>query len=275
MDTSCFGTLGSYKGVNGKIGVIGGSFEYTGAPYYAAISSLRAGGDLAHIFCTKSAGIPIKSYSPEIIVHPTLASSWEEPISDFSSYSQSISELTTKWYPALHSLIIGPGLGRDPFLVDYLVPMLVSTAMAQGSFYIEKLLVIDADGINLLTKHKSLVNNYKNAVITPNTIEFNRLWETYMNTQTPEIFTDESWISWRNVEDPGIKPAADLARQMGVCLFVKGKVDVISDGNRIVCVGQPGSHKRCGGQGDVLVALLLHFYGQPKEIMRMCWLLLL
>ena len=77
------------------------------------------------------------------------------------------------------------------------------------------------------------------------------------------------------MEDPGIKPAADLARQMGVCLFVKGKVDVISDGNRIVCVGQPGSHKRCGGQGDVLVALLLHFYGQPKEIMRMCWLLLL
>ena len=53
--------------------------------------------------------------------------------------------------------------------------MLVSTAMTQGSFYIEKLLVIDADGINLLTKHKSLVNNYKNAVITPNTIEFNRL----------------------------------------------------------------------------------------------------
>ena len=30
-----------HKGQNGKIGVIGGSFEYTGAPYYAAITILK------------------------------------------------------------------------------------------------------------------------------------------------------------------------------------------------------------------------------------------
>jgi len=35
-----------HKGQDGKICVLGGSKEYTGAPYYAAISSLRAGGDL-------------------------------------------------------------------------------------------------------------------------------------------------------------------------------------------------------------------------------------
>lgn len=40
-----------YKGQNGKIGVIGGSFEYTGAPFYAAISSTKGGGDLSAIFC--------------------------------------------------------------------------------------------------------------------------------------------------------------------------------------------------------------------------------
>ena len=31
-----------HKGLNGKIGVIGGSYEYTGAPFYAAISSTYA-----------------------------------------------------------------------------------------------------------------------------------------------------------------------------------------------------------------------------------------
>lgn len=61
-----------HKGMNGRIGVVGGCYEYTGAPYYSAISMLKGGGDLAHIFCTESAAIPIKSYSPEIIVHPYL-----------------------------------------------------------------------------------------------------------------------------------------------------------------------------------------------------------
>ncbi|CAK82356.1 unnamed protein product (macronuclear) [Paramecium tetraurelia] len=32
----------SHKGQNGKIASIGGSFKYTGAPYYAAISSLSS-----------------------------------------------------------------------------------------------------------------------------------------------------------------------------------------------------------------------------------------
>ena len=37
----------AYKGSNGRVGIIGGSVEYTGAPYYAAISILKMGCDLA------------------------------------------------------------------------------------------------------------------------------------------------------------------------------------------------------------------------------------
>ena len=36
----------SRKGQNGRIGVLGGSYEYTGAPYYAAQSALQAGADV-------------------------------------------------------------------------------------------------------------------------------------------------------------------------------------------------------------------------------------
>lgn len=61
------------KGSCGKIGVVGGSLEYTGAPYFAAITALRMGADLSHVFCTSAAAVPIKSYSPEIIVHPLLS----------------------------------------------------------------------------------------------------------------------------------------------------------------------------------------------------------
>jgi ATP-dependent NAD(P)H-hydrate dehydratase len=61
--------LTQYKGNSGKVAVIGGSAEYTGAPYYAAVAALRTGSDLAHVFCPQEALIPIKCYSPEIIVH--------------------------------------------------------------------------------------------------------------------------------------------------------------------------------------------------------------
>lgn len=57
-------TCNSKKGDHGVIGIIGGSYEYTGAPYYAAISALKMGADLVHIFCSKSAATPIKTYSP-------------------------------------------------------------------------------------------------------------------------------------------------------------------------------------------------------------------
>ncbi|KAL9274370.1 ATP-dependent (S)-NAD(P)H-hydrate dehydratase-like protein, partial [Drosera capensis] len=93
-----------HKGQAGKVAVIGGCREYTGAPYFAAISALKIvecalrfviiisfillgdesdlfhlitqGADLSHVFCTKDAAPIIKSYSPELIVHPVLEESY-------------------------------------------------------------------------------------------------------------------------------------------------------------------------------------------------------
>ena len=39
-------TADLYKGQCGRIGVFGGCIMYTGAPYFAAISALKAGADL-------------------------------------------------------------------------------------------------------------------------------------------------------------------------------------------------------------------------------------
>lgn len=65
------------KGENGRIAVIGGSYQFTGAPYYSAISALKTGADMAHIFCSQASSVSIKSYSPEIIVHPVFVSEEE------------------------------------------------------------------------------------------------------------------------------------------------------------------------------------------------------
>ncbi|KAL9713524.1 hypothetical protein Ac2012v2_003136 [Leucoagaricus gongylophorus] len=64
------GTL--HKGQSGRVGVLGGALDYTGAPYFSAISALRLGADLSHVICSPTAAGPIKSYSPDLIVHPIL-----------------------------------------------------------------------------------------------------------------------------------------------------------------------------------------------------------
>ena len=87
-----------HKGQNGKVGVIGGSKDYTGAPFYSGLAALRSGADIAHIFCTEDAAGPIKGYSPELIVHPCLERAQE----------------VGKWLGgSVNSLVIGPGIGRE------------------------------------------------------------------------------------------------------------------------------------------------------------------
>ena len=50
--------------------------------------ALQIGADLSHVFCTEGAATVIKSYSPELIVHPYLADSHENPERDDSVSSK-------------------------------------------------------------------------------------------------------------------------------------------------------------------------------------------
>lgn len=73
---SCILPLASnaHKGSSGRIGVLGGSERYTGAPYYAGMAALHVGSDLAFVFCAQEAALAIKSYSPELMVAPVYSS---------------------------------------------------------------------------------------------------------------------------------------------------------------------------------------------------------
>ena len=93
------------KGVDGVVGVVGGSKEYTGAPYFAGISALRTGADLVHIFCHPEASTVIKSYCPELIVHPSLSAS-----DDYSV--ETSAQTVARFFSRINVMVIGPGLGR-------------------------------------------------------------------------------------------------------------------------------------------------------------------
>lgn len=114
---------------------------------------------MVHIFCDSSAGIPIKCYSPELIVHPLL---------DKTDALQQI----TPWLDRLHAIVIGPGLGREA--VIFKVVSDIIEAIRQRKIP----LVIDADALFLITENLDLIKDFNSPIVlTPNEIEFQRLLE--------------------------------------------------------------------------------------------------
>jgi ATP-dependent NAD(P)H-hydrate dehydratase len=148
---SVFPALHDTKGQNGRVAVIGGSFEFTGAPYYSAISALKVGGDLGHIFCSKFSSPAIKSYSPEIITHPLFISSDELQCSDFEQEIMLAgwANKLKAWEKAIHAYVIGPGLGRDQYMNNFF-PIMVK-AIPDNC-----VVIFDADGIYYLCQYPFL-----------------------------------------------------------------------------------------------------------------------
>ncbi|KIK50461.1 hypothetical protein GYMLUDRAFT_182735 [Collybiopsis luxurians FD-317 M1] len=235
------GTL--HKGQSGRVGVLGGALDYTGAPFFAAMSALRWGVDLSHVICSPTAAGAIKSYSPDLIVHPILR---EE-----SSPSDVKPELNSL-FSRLHVLVIGPGLGREPYMQNF-AKLALNLARERGMF-----LVLDADALLLVGQDVSLIQGYRRAVLTPNVVEFQRLSE--------QVGIDPN--------TPADKRAEALSRELGgVAILQKGAKDIIAidttgkaasaeqskvkDEEKektkdVVEVDVEGGLKRCGGQGDIL-----------------------
>lgn len=238
-----------HKGQAGNIAVIGGCREYTGAPYFAAISALKIGADLSHVFCTKDAAPVIKSYSPELIVHPVLEESYSVREEDKKNISSKVLAEVGKWLERFDCLVIGPGLGRDPFLLDCVSEIIRHARKSNIP------IVIDGDGLFLVTNHLELVSGYALAVLTPNVNEYKRLVQKVLSSEV-------------NNEDPA-EQVLTLSKQIGgVTILRKGKSDLISDGDTVKSVSIYGSPRRCGGQGDILsgsVAVFLSWARQHIE----------
>lgn len=225
-------THDKYKGQAGKIAVIGGCREYTGAPYFSAISALRVGADLSHIFCTEGAATVIKSYSPELIVHPYLP----ESIDQLPTASASI----IQWIDKFDALVIGPGLGREDAILSCVADV-ITTAREK-----DIPMIIDADGLWLINKSPELIQGYKRAILTPNAAEFRRLQDLATKNNSNHDNMEDSLVAisrWLN----------------GPVIFQKGATDVITSGTLTVECSEEGSLRRAGGQGDVLSGCIAAF----------------
>ncbi|XP_062177201.1 ATP-dependent (S)-NAD(P)H-hydrate dehydratase [Alnus glutinosa] len=235
-----------HKGQAGKIAVIGGCREYTGAPYFAAISALKIGADLSHVFCTKDAASVIKSYSPELIVHPILEESYNVRDEDKLSTLGKVLAEVDKWMERFDCLVVGPGLGRDPFLLDCVSEIMKHARQSNVP------IVVDGDALFLVTNSLDLVSGYPLAVLTPNVNEYKRIVQKVLNCEATDQDAHEQLLS--------------LAKGIGgVTILRKGKSDLISDGETVKSVSIYGSPRRCGGQGDILSGSVAVFLSWARQ----------
>ncbi|KAH7412371.1 Ribokinase-like protein [Cadophora sp. MPI-SDFR-AT-0126] len=237
-----------HKGQMGRVAVIGGSEDYTGAPYFSAMASARLGADMSHVICEPQAGQVIKTYSPNLMVHPLMRQSTHASSSDSAS---SIAKGIIDMLPRLHVLVIGPGLGRDQLMQDTCAKVLEAARKENMP------LVLDADGLNLAQTRPELVQGYRECILTPNVVEFGRLCKS-------------KGIDTSGLE--GGKGAEKLSKAFGgVTIIQKGAMDYISNGEQTFVSDIEGGLKRSGGQGDTLTGSLATFLGWRKAYLDKLW----
>ncbi|GBF63120.1 ATP-dependent (S)-NAD(P)H-hydrate dehydratase [Trichophyton mentagrophytes] len=250
-----------HKGQLGRVCVIGGSSDYTGAPYFSAMASAKLGCDMSHVICEPSAAPVIKTYSPNLMVHPILQSSSsvqnDTPNKSVSDHVKPIVD----FLPRLHVLVIGPGLGRDP-LTQKITAGVIKEAIKQNVA-----LVMDADALILVQNDPKLVHGYKECILTPNVVEFARLSKSVgLEPPSSEGKSDSDKVKSSS------EACEKLSRALGGVLIIqKGPHDVISNGDISIISDVEGGKKRSGGQGDTLTGSLGTFMAWRKAYHDGLW----
>lgn len=213
----------SHKGQNGRVLVIGGG-PFTGAPALAGMAALRTGADLAFIASPQKAADTIASFNPNLIVYPLKSKRYLT--------AEDIPIITSK-FNQIDSIIIGPGLGSNE-KTKKAVRSIIQKAVSAT-----KKIVIDADAIQPLFNHYDFLKKTQ-SVITPHSQEFFKL--------TGEKLSNEL--------DERKKQVSTWADKIGATIFLKGSIDILSDGNttRLNSVHNPSM--TVGGTGDVLTGII-------------------
>ena len=219
----------AHKGKFGKILLLCGSKGYTGAAALSARGALRTGAGLVFL------GVPESIYAIEAV---KLDEPVVFPLPDCGGTlsAEAVPEILER-LPKMNAVLIGPGLGQS-----------------DGTFAVVKALlehfkgaiVVDADGINNLSRHKDILRDREYpTILTPHDGEFARLGGV--------IGQDRS------------ASAEALAKDLGAIVLLKGHRTVITDGEKTYAnhTGNPGM--AVGGSGDVLAGIIVSMLGQGLE----------
>lgn len=218
--------LNAHKGDFGKILLLCGSRGFTGAAALAAMGSLRSGAGLVYLAVPECIYEISAVKLTEAIVLPL-------PSKD-GTYSVDAVDVLQPMLCKMDAVLIGPGIGQSEGALAVLSEVLTN---------FEGPVVVDADGLNLLARHKMLLRRRTApTLLTPHEGEFARL--------APDFHGER------------LKRAVDFATVNGCIVVLKGHETLITDSR--VCyrnlTGNPGM--AVGGSGDVLAGIIVSLLGQ-------------
>lgn len=209
-----------HKGTYGHSLMIGGSYGKMGAVVLASKAALKIGSGLVSAYIPKCGYAVLQISVPEVMV--------EVDTDDELAY------FNFKTNPTV--IGIGPGMGTsektaqgfEKFIKDNKLP-----------------LVIDADGINLLSKNKLLLKYLpKNAILTPHPKELERLIG-----------------AWKNDYEKLEKVSA-FSKKHKVIVLIKGAYTVVINGEQLFFNSSGNQALATGGSGDVLTGIITGLLAQ-------------
>ena len=214
----------SNKGTYGHALLIGGSYGKVGAMILSGRAALASGAGLVTTFIPKCGYVPMQSNAPEIMI---VTDTDEE-------------QLTSIEYDLQPTAVgIGMGMGTDEKTQVAFQEFLKSNTFP---------LIIDADGINLLAKHKKDLKLLKpQTILTPHPKELERIIG-----------------KWKDDFDK-LKKAKAFSRKHKCILVIKGAHTItVFDGKLYInTTGNPGLST--GGTGDVLTGIITGLICQGYE----------
>lgn len=222
----------SHKGNFGKLAVIAGSTGLTGAAHLTSLAAQRTGAGLVTL------GIP-RALNP--IMEQKLTEVMTFPIED-SGKGQLVTESlgdVTELLKDKNVLAIGPGCGKNPGVFEILWNIL-------GKIDIS--IVIDADGLNHISKDMDLLKSHKAPVIlTPHPGELSRM---------------TGW-SIEDILNCPVETATQTADKYGCIVLLKGAASIVAEPKGRVYINTSGNSGMAkGGSGDVLTGMIASLLAQ-------------
>ena len=217
----------THKGDYGRVLLICGCTEYTGAPVLAARAAQRSGSGLIYLAVPEKIHSIVASKLDFAIVIPL-------PCDTEGRFSTAALPRLLELLRRMDACLMGPGLGRS-FELDQLVSAIISNC--------EVPLVLDADGLNAVSLHMDVLREAAcPIVLTPHEGEFSRL--------TKDLCPDR------------VAGAMMLSSDTKCLVLRKGHETIITDGSKIYVnrTGNPGM--AAGGSGDVLAGILVSILGR-------------
>ncbi len=209
----------SHKGEFGKLVVIAGSKRHTGSPCFVGLAAYRAGCDLVYIISPKRAADVVANFSPNLITEPL------EGDKLVKNHVEKIIALIKEVRAT--AVAIGPGLWREKETLDSIIELIKK---------IDLPIVIDADAIRAVAKKKEVIK--RNCVITPHADEFMEL----------------TGIRVKNLKERK-RFVKQEAKKLNCVILLKGHIDVVSNGNKVLLNKTGTPYMTKGGCGDTLTGI--------------------